>query len=457
MSDWRDTRWLVVGLARSGCAAADLLARHGAEVLGGDDATGDELHARWRRHGLTDVARRVFASLHTGPRWWADLPPLDGIVVSPGVPLTHPALAVLGRETPVVGEVELAARRCAADLVAVTGTNGKTTTTELIAALLRSAGREAVAVGNVGRPFSDVADRLAPGAVAVVEVSSFQLESIATFAPRVGVVLNLAPDHLDRYPDLAAYHAAKRRLAEALPPGGLLVTATDCPARGWPAPRRLLFGDPADGADVYLAGGEIRRRTAAGEEPIVAAADLQVTGAPALANCCAAVAAVTPWRLPAGTLADGLRSFAPLSHRQQVVARVGGVTYVDDSKATNVHAVCAGLAGYDGGVVLILGGSGKGEDYTPLRGAMGPVEHVVLLGEESDRIGAALAGTVPLHRADDMAAAVSLAATLARPGGTVLLSPACASFDMFRDYRQRGEAFQAAVRRLPPGGEEGTP
>jgi len=363
--------------------------------------------------------------------------------------LDHPALAALPPAVPVLGEVELAARACAAPVVGITGTNGKTTTTELTAHLLRTAGVDAVALGNVGRPFAAVADRLGPDQVVVLELSSFQLETVRRLSPRVAVVLNVAPDHLDRYPDMAAYVAAKRRLAELLPADGLLVAGTDGPARDWPAPRRRLFGDPAAGADVFVADGWLQRRRDGGRpEPVAAMAETALRGAPAVANACAAVAAVTPWAVPAAALAAGLRSFRPLPHRQEVVAEADGVTWVNDSKATNVHAVLAGLAGYREGVVLILGGSGKGEDYSPLREALAPVAAVVLLGAEADRLAAALAGAVPLERAADMADAVRRARRLVPPGGTVLLSPACASFDMFRDYRHRGEAFRAAVTDL---------
>jgi UDP-N-acetylmuramoylalanine--D-glutamate ligase len=448
------TRWLVIGLARSGCAAGGLLRRHGASVVGADDAAPAEIESRWVDAGLADAAAAAFDEVLAGPDWPARAGAPGGIVLSPGVPTGHPALA-RWPGVPRLGELELASRFCRARLLAVTGTNGKTTTTELTAHLLRTAGLQAHALGNVGRPFADRADELEPTAVAVLEVSSFQLETVDSFKPEAGAVLNLAPDHLDRYRDLDAYFAAKRRLAERLQPDGLFVTWTGCaPALDWPVRHRLLFGDADAGADVHVAGGVIRRKGPQGPEPVLPVDELPLRGAPNLLNACAAVALVTTCGLPADALAEGLRGFAGLPHRQEVVARRGELVFVNDSKATNVHAVCAGLAGYERDVVLILGGSGKAEDFRPLRAALGPVARVVVMGDEADRIAEALAGAVPLERAASFADAVRAAARAAGDRGTVLLSPACASFDMFQDYNERGKAFRNEARRLAAGGGE---
>ena len=443
--DVRGGTWLVIGLARSGCAAGALLRRQGARVIGADDAGEAALTTQWQRHGLADEAREAFDEVRAGPGWEAALPRLQGVVLSPGVPSPRAAIAAPG--VPVLGELELAARFFAGRTVAITGTNGKTTTTELAAHLLRAAGYTAPALGNVGRPLSRFADSLGSDAVAVVEVSSFQLESVAQFRPEVAVVLNLAPDHLDRYASVAEYYAVKRRLVDLLPPGGLFVTGTGCqPALAWPAPRRLLFGDPDAGAACFARDGRLWRLRDGGPRAVLALEDFPLHGAPNVLNAGAALAALEPFDLSDDVLADGLRSFRGLPHRQQEVARGEGLVFVDDSKATNVHAVCGGLAGYAGDVVLILGGSGKGEDYAPLRRALGPVRAAVLIGAEADRIAAALDGAVPLVRAADLDEAVAKAAGLAAGTGTVLLSPACASFDMFRDYHHRGEAFRDAAR-----------
>ena len=441
--------WLVMGLARSGCAAGALLRRHGARVIGVDDAALDELEARWARSDATAAAEAAFDEVVAGADWPQRVARPDGIVISPGVPADHPALA-LWPDVPPMGEIELASRFHRGRLIAVTGTNGKTTTTELTAHLLRASGFEAPALGNVGRPFADRADTLAPESVAVLEVSSFQLETVEAFAPEAGAVLNLAPDHMDRYATLDAYFAAKRRLADRLGPDGLFVTWTGCtPALAWPTHRRMLFGDPAAGAEVHVSDGVLYRTGPEGREAVLPVEELALRGAPNLQNACAAVALVTTCGLPVDVLAEGLRSFAGLPHRQEEVARRGGLVFVNDSKATNVHAVCAGLGGYERNVYLILGGSGKDEDFAPLRAAMGPVAQVVVIGDESERIAAALDGAVPIARAGSLPEAVSTAVSAADGRGTILLSPACASFDMFRDYNERGEVFRA----LATGGE----
>lgn len=442
-------RCWVVGLARSGCAAGALLRRHGAVVLGLDDADSRTLRARWEREGLAATAESCFDEIRDGAAepgagWSAP----DLVVVSPGVPGSHPRLAALPAGTPVIGELELGARFCRATMAAITGTNGKSTTTELLAHLVRATGRRGEALGNVGRPLCLVAEELGPDDVAVLEVSSFQFESVETFRPRVGAVLNLAPDHLDRYPDLESYYGAKRRLAELLPPDGLFVTWTRCPeAQAWPtAARRLWFGDEEAGAGVFFRDG-VLWAGAPGQAPapVLAEAELAQRSPTNRLNALAAVAMGLGLGLAPSAMAAGLRSFAGLADRHELVGTRGGVRFVNDTKATNVHAVCAGLAGHHGHVVLIAGGSGKGEDYAPLREVMGAVRHVVLIGAEGPAIGRALAGVVPLSTAADMDQAVALAADLAEPDATVLLSPACASFDMFANYKARGIAFAAAA------------
>ncbi len=443
--NWTGT-WLVVGLARSGCAAGGLLKRCGAHVIGGDDAARESLDTSWSERGLTEAASAAFDEVRCGAGWSDTLPELTGVVVSPGVPADHPALLAQVGKVPIIGELELGWRACAARTIAITGTNGKTTTTELTTHLLCTAGLNAHALGNVGRPFCDVADTLDPAAVAVLECSSFQLETIDEFAPEAGAILNLAPDHLDRYPDLDAYYEAKRRLVTALGDTGVFITWNECDeALSWPAKRRTLFGERRDSASVYLEEGIIGRVRDGAFEPILPAAELALTGRPNLWNALAAVALVETFDLNAAVLAEGLRSFRGLEHRQQLVAESAGIRFVNDSKATNVHAVCAGLAGYHDDVVLILGGSGKGEEYGPLREAMGAVTNVLLMGDEASAFEAILTDMIACHRVASLAEAVTLGAELAQPEGTVLLSPACASFDMFRDYHHRGHVFRDAA------------
>lgn len=443
------TRCWVIGLARSGCAAGGLLRRHGARVLGLDDAAPAALHARWEREGLAATAAGCFDEVLDEGRVpagaWATP---DLVVISPGVPGSHPRLGALPPATLVIGELELGVRFCRAQMAAITGTNGKSTTTELLAHLVRAAGRRGEALGNVGRPLCLVAEELEPSAIAVLEVSSFQLETAHTFRPRVGAVLNLAPDHLDRYPDLASYYAAKQRLADLMPPDGLFITWTNCPeAMAWPtAATRLWFGDERAGAGVFFRDGVLwAGRPGQEPRPLLAESELAQRSPTNRLNALAAVAMGLGLDLPPAALSEGLRTFAGLADRHELVGVRGGVRFVNDTKATNVHAVCAGLADHHEQVVLIAGGSGKGEDYAPLRAVMGAVRHVVLIGAEGPAIGRALAGAVPLSNAVGMDQAVALAAGLAEPDATVLLSPACASFDMFANYRERGAAFAAAA------------
>ena len=448
MRTFRDKLCWVVGLARSGCAAGGLLRRQGARVVGIDDADESAVRLRWRNEDLQTLAASAFDELVTGGG--QPTAPPDLVVVSPGVRLDHPLMAGLPVSVPVIGELELGARFCRADMAAITGTNGKTTTTEMVAHLGRKAGRRAEALGNVGRPLCLVAEELEPGDLAILEVSSFQLESVREFRPRAGAVLNLAPDHLDRYRDLAAYYGAKRILADIVPAEGAFITWTECPeARGWTTDaRKILFGRAAGGADVFFKDG--RLWTALGKEaqPLVDTAALALQSPPNLLNALAGAAIGLALDLELEAVAAGLQDFPGLPHRHQLVARRGRVAFINDTKATNVHAVCTGLAGFPDPVVLIAGGSGKGEDYTPLAGVMDQVRHVVLIGQEGPAIGRVLAGVVATSEAGSMDEAVALAADLAEPDAVVLLSPACASFDMFENYGKRGEAFAAAATKV---------
>ncbi len=445
--------WWVIGLARSGCAAGALLRRHGARVIGIDDNDDSKVHSRWEREGLSLLAPRAFDELATGGTWPTSYP--DAVVVSPGVPLNHPQLIALPSEIPVMGEMELGSSFCRADLVAITGTNGKSTTTELVAHLIRKSGRRAEALGNLGIPLSQIADELAEDVVVSLEVSSFQLEAVKDFSPRVGMVLNLAPDHLDRYPNLQAYFRAKQVMAQKTSPGGQFITWTECPeARAWSTQAdKLLFGRKSGGAAVFFHDRNLCFERAGETVQLLAAEDLALQSPPNLLNALAAVTAGLALGLDDQGLAQGLKDFPGLAHRQQWVASLGSLRFINDTKATNVHAVCAGLNGYGRSVVLIAGGSGKGESYEPLKEVMASVVHVVTIGEEGPAIAQVLADLVPVTPAKDLDEAVKIAAeklTEVFPGadGDVMLSPACASFDMFANYRQRGEMFAAAAIKL---------
>lgn len=455
MPAYADKLCWVVGLGRSGVAAGALLRRHQGKVVGLDDADETSVRGRWERDGLLDEAGAAFDEVVLGAAVPTGVP--DLVVVSPGVPLDHALLASLPDRVPVIGELELGSRFCRADMAAITGTNGKTTTTELVAHLGRKAGRRAEALGNVGRPLCQIGEELEPDDLAVLEVSSFQLESVSTFSPRVGAVLNLAPDHLDRYPDLTAYFAAKRVLPGLMPADGSFVTWTGCPeAVSWPTRADLvLFGQEEAGARFFFRDGVLWQGGGGQERPLLETTDLALQSPPNLLNALAGAAVGLALDLEADAVAAGLKDFPGLPHRHQLVARRGSVAFVNDTKATNVHAVCAGLDGFPDPVVLIAGGSGKGESYAPLARVMEPVVHVVLIGREGPAIGRALDGVVPTSGAGTMDEAVAMAGDLAeecsaaRDGAevVVLLSPACASFDMFANYGQRGEAFAAAARK----------
>ena len=423
--------YLVVGLARSGAAAARILAAHG-EVIGCDSGTPEEAA------GLAGV------EIHLE----SDGAPLVArartVVKSPGVPNDAPAIsAARERGAEVVGELELAWRLLPAEYVAVTGTNGKTTTCELLGAIHRGAGFDVEVAGNVGAPLAALAleERPRPGLVVVCECSSFQLEDASAFAPECAVLLNIEEDHLDRHGTLAAYRDAKLRIFRNQGEGDLAVLPlTLAPEVGAPAGAApaVTFG-PA-GATLSHVAGELRFRG----EPLMPSADVRLRGAHNLENAMAAAAAALGRGLDRGAVADALAEFAGVRHRLEEVARRGGVLYVNDSKATNVASALVGIEAFDGGVHAILGGSLKGGGFTGLRPAVHErCRACYLIGEAADCLAEDLDGAAPLHRCGDLERAVQAAARGARPGEVVLLSPACASFDQYADFEARGEHFRA--------------
>jgi UDP-N-acetylmuramoylalanine--D-glutamate ligase len=346
------------------------------------------------------------------------------VVKSPGVPSEAPVIvAARERGLPVLGELELAWRLLPNRLVAVTGTNGKTTTTELLGAIWREAGLPVALAGNVGTPLSSLVGQVDPEATIVCEVSSFQAEDSEALAPDTALLLNVEEDHLDRHGTFEAYREAKLRLfrnqtaeqVAVVPPG------VDVPGEG----RRVEFGA------LPLPAEEIRLR-----------------GAHNLENAMGAAAAAIASGVPEEAVAGALRIFAGVPHRLEEVGSVGGVLYVNDSKATNVSSAVRGIEAFDGGVHAILGGSLKGGGFDGLRDALASrAVAAYLIGEAADRLEADLQGTVPLRRSGDLATAMRDAAEAAKPGEVVLLSPACASFDQFRDYEERGEVFKSLIPR----------
>ena len=408
--DWLPGRVLVLGLGRSGRAAATALAGRGVSVVAADRSP-DADAGRLAAEGVEVRIGSEEESLLDG---------VELVVKSPGVPAESPlAAAARARAIPLWSEIELGFRLLPGNpLVGVTGTNGKTTTTELLAAIFRAAGRDVEVAGNVGRALTDVALQIEPGATVVCELSSFQLEDVHTLACDVAVLLNLEPDHLDRHGTFEAYRDAKLRIFER--------------ARAKVVPRGLGL----DGIEF------------AADDPLPA--EPRIPGAHTRENAAAATAAARAAGVGDDAISEALRTFAGVEHRLELVRELGGVRYVNDSKATNTAAARRGVAASDAPLRLILGGSLKGEDFAPLaRELPANVRSVYLIGEASDQLAAALDAAGRAYSRDgDLAHALAHAHADAQPGDIVLLSPAAASFDQFSDFEERGDAFRRLVGEL---------
>ena len=435
----------MVGLARSGQAAARLLAARGETVRAVDSG-----HPQGAA-GLEGVGVEVFLDTDGV----AQLEGTRTVVKSPGVPREAAVIAAaLEREIEVVGEVELAWRALPNRFVAVTGTNGKTTTVELLGHLYRSAGEPVAVAGNVGTALAELVGRVPADETIVCECSSFQLEDTVAFAPECAVFLNLAPDHLDRHRDLESYLAAKLRIFANQGNDDLAVYNADDPFAadvdlGGCARRIAFCHGAAPDCEVAVAEGTIFYDG----EPLIAVDELGLLGEHNVANAMAAAAAALAMGVDREAVRDGLRSFAGVPHRLEQVAVIDGVRFVNDSKATNVASATVGIRAFDGGVHAILGGSDKDEPFTPL---IDPIRErasaCYLVGATAERMARELAPVVEagveLHRCDGLEDAVRRAAAAAGAGEVVLLSPACASFDAFDDFEQRGDRFREIVGEL---------
>jgi UDP-N-acetylmuramoylalanine--D-glutamate ligase len=434
-------RALVLGLGRTGLSCARYLQRNGVAVRVADTRAEPPAAAALREQ-VPD------AELHTGAFQPGLLDGVAQIVISPGLSLREPVVAeAASRGLPVVGDIELFAREAAAPVAAITGTNGKSTVTALLADLATAGGRPAIAGGNLGEPALDLLERPAP-ALYVLELSSFQLETTYSLSTETATVLNVTADHLDRYGSIDEYAAAKARIFDGCEVA--VVNADDARVRAMPraGPRVLSFSLHDSTADYFLAREPEPMLTCRGE-PLLPLGALRLQGEHNAANALAALAMGEVLGLPRAPVLAALAAFGGLPHRAQWVADVGGVHFIDDSKGTNVGATIAAVAGMDGPLVLIAGGDGKGQDFDDLRAAFrGKVRHAVLIGRDAPRLAAVLEDVCATESASDMPGAVTAARAAARSGDTVLLSPACASLDMFRDYRHRGEEFAAAVRSL---------
>jgi UDP-N-acetylmuramoylalanine--D-glutamate ligase len=435
---------VIVGLGRTGLSAARHLAARGHRLVVTDSRAVPPALAELKRL----VPQAVTALGGFDP---AVLEGADQIVVSPGVSLGEPLLRqAAARGLDLVGDIELFAREAGGRVLGITGTNGKSTVTTLVGEFARAAGIEVRVGGNLGEPALDLLEG-PPAAMYVLELSSYQLETTHSLQLEAAAVLNVTPDHLDRYVDVAEYAAAKARIFERA--ATAVVNLDDELVVRMPRPgqRCVGFSLTRGDADFRLLSQDGEEWLAAGGEALLPRSALRLPGRHNAANALAALAVGSVAGMPRDAMTGVLRRFGGLPHRTEHVRDRRGVAWIDDSKGTNVGATVAAIAGLDGPLVLIAGGEGKGQDFTPLGPACrGKVRHAVLIGRDAPQVAAALAASCPVSFAGSMEEAVGAAAALARPGDTVLLSPACASLDMYRDFAHRGEAFIAAVRSLEP-------
>lgn len=446
------SRALVVGLGRSGLAAARLLAERGVRVTVNDQRSEPALRA-----ALTNLRRGVIPVLGGHPE--TVFRDQDLIVVSPGVGELPALEAARAAGVPVLGEVELAAQLLDAEIIAITGTNGKSTVTSWIGEMVSGGERPVFVGGNLGEPLIEAVSTPAGSrrGLCVVELSSFQLETCQTLRPKVALLLNLAEDHLDRYPDMDAYVEAKGRIFAAQREDDWAVTnwdEPDCRALGARSrARQVGFSLDGETPPGSWLDGESLHVEIPGHAPVTfGLRRLRMVGRHNQANALAAAVAAVLVGTPHEAIEEALGSFSGLPHRMELVGEVAGVRYYNDSKATNVSAVKGSLSGFPSRFVLIAGGRHKGAGYHPLRNLLErQATGLVLLGEAADQIASDLAGVAPIERADSLDEAVVTAASLAQPGEAVVLSPACSSYDMFQNFEARGAAFAQAVARLEEG------
>ena len=439
LSSWNGKKIIVVGMGRSGVAAGEWLLGEKAEVTMFDESTDSavaEVGLRMRARG---------AEVITGQKSVVGRS-FDRAILSPGISPDRPmVLELKAAGVPMLGELELGAQACLCPVVAVTGTNGKSTTTELITKILQAAGKRAVACGNYGKPLCEVALLSRELDWAVAEVSSFQLETINTFRPRIAVYLNLTPDHLDRYPTLEAYAAAKARIFENQKAEDVAVIR-----KGMVFPKRqgrtMVFTSEARGADYTLQEGWL----CAQGDKVMRQDGTKLRGAHNAENLLAALAVADAMEVSREVVKKVFANYQALPHRCEVVAVRAGVTWINDSKATNLDAMEQAVMGMDGPVILIAGGKDKGFDVATSRPVLeGKVRAVLLLGEMAEKMEKAWSGGTPCRRVKDLGEAVQRAAEMAREGESVLLSPGCSSYDQFKNFEERGEKYRQCVIALP--------
>jgi UDP-N-acetylmuramoylalanine--D-glutamate ligase len=444
----------VLGLRRSGTAVTRLLVERGAEVYASDVSSVDEVAA------AAAAIEGVRVGVEVGRHDLARLAACDWIVTSPGIP---PGAAVLRdpgvAARPIYSEIEVASWFATAPIAAVTGTNGKTTTTELLGAVARAGGIASSVAGNIGRAFSAAVIEDPAPEWYVIEVSSFQLARIATFRPRVAVVLNLTPDHLDVYPSMDAYAADKARIAENMGAGDhLCLNAEDSRLEafgaGRPLERHFFHRRRPVERGAHVLDGWIALAGEADAGRVLPAASLRIPGAHNLQNALAATLAGSLMGVPRDAIASALAEFRGVPNRLETVAEVSGVRFVNDSKATNVDAALMALEAFEAPLVVILGGRHKEAPYAPLAAALARRgRRVLAIGEAAERIADELGGVVQVEMVETLDRAVRRASEIASPGDVVLLSPACSSYDQFASYEERGRRFRELVAELGPRAE----
>jgi len=446
----KNKRVLVVGLGKSGLAAAHFLKTLGARVTV-SDARPAMLIAE-----LSELLEQGF-SVEAGSHGLLTFRRQDLIVVSPGVPMSTPELKqVRAMGAHIIGELELGAQYLQGTVVAVTGSNGKTTTTTLIGEILKAAGRPTLVGGNIGRPVTAMVEESTSESWSVLEVSSFQLETVETFKPRIALVLNITPDHLDRHGTFEAYAALKARITEFQTAEDFLILngedketqliAAKTKAQVyWFSGRRPI----KQGAFVYGESILFVPREGAKAEPVMPVAEISLAGAHNVENVLAAVCAARLAGVESETIRAAVAAFRAVEHRLEFVREVGGVRYYNDSKATNVDATRKALESFAGGIHLILGGKDKDSDYTTLAPLLRErVKTVITIGSAAEKIERELDGVVKIESAETLARAVAFAHETAAAGDTVLLAPACSSFDQFENYEQRGRVFKELVASI---------
>ena len=452
----KDKRILVVGLGKSGAAAALFLEARGARVTVSDSKPQTQLGGLIPQ--LLDKGIAVETGVH-GERTFRDQ---DLIVVSPGVPVEAPSLTQarqLGIK--IIGEVELASRYLQGNIIAISGSNGKTTATTLAGEILAHSGKKVLVGGNIGTPVIELVEQSSPDGWSVLEISSFQLETIETFHPKIAVILNITPDHLDRHRTFENYVAAKARIFEnQTAQDHAVLNADDAAcvalAKGIKPPVTWFSRKKEVGDGAFVRGGNIISKSSAGETNVLSLADIPLKGSHNVENVLAAVSVGMLAGCAPERIREAVGQFKAVEHRLEFVSRINGVDYYNDSKATNVDATMKALESFPANVHIILGGKDKGSDYSVLNDLLRQrAKRVYTIGAAARKIEEQIAGAAPIEHCETLAKAVKFASTRAVAGDVVVLAPACASFDQFENYEHRGRAFKEAVFELaaqPVGG-----